>query len=108
VRLFDAPGADAGYDRWQEPPDAHEEDGCAEICHAAHVADRRRADGCVLCDDDWCDACDGRGWEVTHRLGCAAFEAGPCGCGAGDRECGTCGGSGRKPDPSVKTFRRAS
>lgn len=35
IRLFQTSGADSAYERWQNPPDVHEEDGC-ETCHAWH------------------------------------------------------------------------
>lgn len=51
-RLFDTSGADALYDRWQEPGGYHEEDGC-DRCHRIHVERREYSAGAAL----GCEAC---------------------------------------------------
>lgn len=76
MRLFQTKGADAAYDRWQEPPNIHEEDGCLEICHRSHRVFNEVHKDCGYCADEKCRECDGKKWV------------------ADDRECGRCQGTG--------------
>jgi len=61
MQLFETRGADAAYDRWQEPPDIHEEDGC-ERCHELHREFGVLVEDCSFCQETVCPDCKGAGW----------------------------------------------
>lgn len=97
MRLFDTPGADSAYDKWQNPPDIHEDDSC-EMCHTAHVSGGEVAKNALewpaqypCCVDEFEELKATGGVCLKHPL--AYFE--PAGSG-GVVTCAKCG------SPSVK------
>lgn len=77
MSLFPTSGVDYKYDSWMNPPDQHEECGCFDICHQAHIEDGLFGRYCEFCADEKCEFCFGFG--VTGD----------------DEECKPCKGKGR-------------
>lgn len=67
------------HDRWLNPPD-HDEDGCLEICHPAHVEMGIFSDDCEACVEEKCSECEGRGYVYPNEV---------------EKDCESCKGTGR-------------
>lgn len=62
------------YERMFDPPDFHEEDGCAE-CHMEHRELNIFERNCLRCQDERCTVCFGKGIIGT---GCEQVDCQMC------------------------------